>query len=324
MCSLSSRRVEVEGPLAPVGLLDDRGHQVVVAGSIGHAVLVVVVGLVVGSCVVVVGVVVLVVVVGLDRRGAARSMGLPSGSTTSTCSSSHSSALRVRRSERTAGIWSLRSNCWRTFSGFWPSRLGQRLDLGVEVVVVDLDALGLGDGPQGEVGLDRLGRRLAQLLDEGAPGRCPVAARYCSSVHALGLEPHGEVLEPGLHLALDERLGRLVLDQLDQRLGRPSRAAPSAACTRLTLAMPARRGRPAARRRCRTPTPRRPTRRRRSGSTRSFTSFTSTRKSTGSCSVPGWLGGEGEDVADLGPGELLVELGRRSVPRRPGRGSPRR
>ena len=104
------------------------------------------------------------------RTRSARSIGLPSGSTISTCSSSHSRALRLRRSERTAGSWSLRSSgagpCRRSAA---PGRPGG--DLGVEVLVGDLDALGLGDRPQGEVGLDRPGRRLPQLVDELLLGR---------------------------------------------------------------------------------------------------------------------------------------------------------
>ena len=40
-----------------------------------------------------------------------------------------------------------------------------------------------------------------------------------------------------------------------------------------------------------------------------MTSLTRTRKSTGSCSGIGVVGGELEDVADLRAGELLVELG---------------
>ncbi len=38
------------------------------------------------------------------------------------CSSTQSMALRVRTSERTNGIWELRSNCWRTVLAGWPTR----------------------------------------------------------------------------------------------------------------------------------------------------------------------------------------------------------
>ena len=83
-------------------------------------------------------------------------------------------ALRVRRSERTNGIWLLCSNCSRTFCGALAHPGRHRGDLGVELVVVDLEALGGGHGPQGEV--DPHGRRPAvRRSSRNASGSWPVA-----------------------------------------------------------------------------------------------------------------------------------------------------
>ena len=105
--------------------------------------------------------------------------------------------------------------------------LGQLLELVVEVVLGDLEALGLGDGPQGEVGLGGQHGGLPQLGDDGllvlAGGR-----QVLLEVHALGLEPHEQVLEPVLHLGGDHRLGHvLVVDELAGASGPRRCAGPS-------------------------------------------------------------------------------------------------
>ena len=128
---LEQPRVEVEGPLAPVGLLDHRGHQVVVGGLDGHSSSVSSDGRRLRR----------------PRRACCRSWPrprpsapldrrvLPRSSTTSTCSSSQSRALRFLMSERTNGIWSLRSNCLRTCSALLAHPLGDGGELLLEVVV---------------------------------------------------------------------------------------------------------------------------------------------------------------------------------------------
>ena len=47
-------------------------------------------------------------------------------------------------------------------------------------------------------------------------------------VGALVLEAVGEVVQAPLHLGADERLGHVLVDQLDQRPRPPRRAAPAA------------------------------------------------------------------------------------------------
>ena len=90
--------------------------------------------------------------------------------------------------------------------------------LHVELVVADVDRLGLGHGAQCQVGLDRLDRlragALVELLRVLAGGREPGA-----EVDALGLELAGHVLHPVLHLGGDHRLGRIGVDQTGERFG---------------------------------------------------------------------------------------------------------
>ena len=83
---------------------------------------------------------------------------------------SHSSALRFRRSERTTGTCRLRSNCLRTCSGFCPTRSATAANSASRSSSVDLDLLGLGDGPQGEVDLDRLRWRSPAARRRTPPG----------------------------------------------------------------------------------------------------------------------------------------------------------
>ena len=171
---LEQAGVEVVGPLAPVGLLDDRRGR--------------------GSCGPVPSPLLLFVLVGCyvrprPRHRAPRSPGprgrpgrsaFPSSSTISTCSTSQSRALRLRMSERTAGIWSPSSRASAHLGGGLVDPLGQLLELLVEVLVGGLDALGLGDRPEREVDLGGHDGGVPQLVDELTPGPGRVAARYCS------------------------------------------------------------------------------------------------------------------------------------------------
>ena len=101
---------------------------------------------------------------------------------------------------------------------FWPTCIAIRAYSAFEVVVVDLDRLGGGDGAQGEVDLDGLFRLLAQPFDERVRvlpgGRQPLL-----EVDALGGELADGVLHPRLQVALDHRLRRLDVDEPGQRLG---------------------------------------------------------------------------------------------------------
>ena len=141
--------VEVEGPLAAVGLLDDRGDQVVVTARLrlGHRSRSVVRwrrgsvtrrrpsvprrgARLVGRR-----------PRGLDARAQPGRSALPSSSTISTCSMQPLEGLALAQmSERTAGTCPLRSSCLRTCAGFWPTRSATRGDLGLELLVGDLDA----------------------------------------------------------------------------------------------------------------------------------------------------------------------------------------
>ena len=91
-----------------------------------------------------------------------------------------------------------------------------------------------------------------------APGRWP--ARYCSSADLLVRQPVREILDAPARLALDERRRALRSARGRRRLRAPCRARPSAPASSASS-----RGaggcRRAARRRCRTRSPRRPTRR---------------------------------------------------------------
>ena len=90
--------------------------------------------------------------------------------------------------------------------------------LHLDLVVVDLDRLGDGDGPQGEIGFDRQlrlwSRRLDELFGGLAGGRHPRL-----EVDALHLELARHVLGLGLHLRPDHRLGSVDLDEAGERLG---------------------------------------------------------------------------------------------------------
>ena len=110
----------------------------------------------------------------------ARSMGLPSSSTISTCSMSHPRAFAFRMSERTAGIWSARSSCCRRSarasccmrSASWAISASMSSS-------VTSSCLGLGERPQGEVGLDGVGGGRPAGRRRAAAAPWPVASRYC-------------------------------------------------------------------------------------------------------------------------------------------------
>ena len=106
----------------------------------------------------------------VDRR-------CPSWSTISTWCSSQSSAFDLRIWAISSGTASFCSYALRTSLAFWPYCIADARVLGLEVVVVDLERLGGGDGPQREVDLDRLLGLHLQRLDERCwrPGRWPPA-----------------------------------------------------------------------------------------------------------------------------------------------------
>ena len=226
-------------------------------------------------------------------------MGSPSGSTISTCSSSHSSALRVRRSERTAGMLLVALQLAAHLLGLLAHAGGQGLDLGVEVVVVDLDGLGLGDGPQGEVGLDRAGGRR-----RAAPRRAAVLGATGGREVLLGLDALGR------EAAWPRSWRRARISCWTSGSGASSSTSWTRASTTFSrsamVAWSLRTlgeapGEVVAQlaRRCRTRRPRWPTRRSTSGSTRSWTFLTRTRNDTRAAGA-GELAVEGEGVADLG------------------------
>ena len=76
--------------------------------------------------------------------------------------------------------------------------------------------LGVGHGPQGQVDLRRRLGGLAQLGGQ-VLGALAGDGEPLLGGEALGLEAHGQVLRTVVHLVGDERLGHLVLDQLGQR-----------------------------------------------------------------------------------------------------------
>jgi hypothetical protein len=90
--------------------------------------------------------------------------------------------------------------------------------LHLDVTVGDLEVLGGGDGPERQVGLDRLlGLRASafeHLLRALAGGREPRLR-----VDALHLELPEQVLELLLHLGLHHRLGSVDVDERDERFG---------------------------------------------------------------------------------------------------------
>ena len=312
---LEQPRVEVVRPLAPVGLLDDRRDEVVAtrARSLG---LPASSGRSSSSC------------SSARRVGSSSAPGRSASrrsSTTSTCSTSQSSALRFLRSERTAGHCSLRSNSLRTLAGCLLDALGQPVELGVEVVVGDLDALGLGDGPQGEVGLDRLRRQLPQLGDELLLGLAAWPRGTARPSMPCAEQAHGEVLEALLHLgrrpaprAASSSTSSTSAWATLRRAAR-SGPGPGGPCA-MRLAMSARSSSTVSN--SETSLAHSSST---SGSTFSLTSLTSTRKlDRRPRSGSGCCGVELEDVADLRPAQAARRARGRSCRCRPRRGSRRR
>jgi hypothetical protein len=145
-----------------------------------------------------------------------RSIGSPLGSTNSTLCSSQSNAfdLRICACEFGHGVVLL-------------VRLADVLGLlavlhrhpgvlGVEVVGLDLDRLGVGDGAQREIDLDGLDRGAAHRLDE----LLRLLAGGCEplpEIDALGLELLHGALDPLVEVGIDHRLGHLDLDEFGER-----------------------------------------------------------------------------------------------------------
>ena len=122
-----------------------------------------------------------------------------------------------------------------------------------------LEVLGLGDGPQGQIGLDGGDRALPQAVRRPARG-LPGGLQVLLDGGALRLQPVLEVVDPALDLGVDQGGRRIDVDQLDQGFQAPLRSA-MAAWTRLTRPTRLRDVGPQLRRPCRTPKLRTPTRR---------------------------------------------------------------
>ena len=208
---LQQPAVEVVGPLAAARLLDDVGNQVVhgievhgrassrvvVVGVVVVVIVVVIVVVVVVVVVIVIVVVVVVVVVVSMAEHEVTIDRLAVGVDDLDVVQQPVERLRladlgdqVGRRRRSA-----RTPCGRRLA-FWPTCIADPGVLGVEVVVVDLDRLGVGDGAQGEVDLDRLlatGRAAPSMngVRVLAGGRQPLL-----EVDALGLELADGVLHP--------------------------------------------------------------------------------------------------------------------------------
>ena len=101
--------------------------------------------------------------------------------------------------------------------GLLAQSLGQAGDLGVEIGIVGLDRLGVGHGPQRQVGLHRVDGAGPQLGHELVL-RLPHRLQVLLEVGALRLQPVDDVVEATLHLAPDERVRHLLLDELRDRI----------------------------------------------------------------------------------------------------------
>src|SRR5438309_5723581 len=128
---LQQARVDVEGALAAVGLLDDGGNEVVLdrlAHSLGSSSSSCSCSCDVGTCDVVTsgseGS--LPAASAASPPGSVRSTGVPDSSTTVAWSTRSWRALPRAMSERTASITPLRSNSRRTLSGFSSARSAKR------------------------------------------------------------------------------------------------------------------------------------------------------------------------------------------------------
>ena len=151
----------------------------------------------------------------------------PSGSTISTCSSSQSSALRFLMSERTAEIWPTRSKSLAHLVD-GPRRPARRRPSSSSSRSSSVHSMPSASATarSARSTLTACGGGLAQLLAERL-GLGAGHGEVLLELHALGLEAHGEVLEPLLHLA-----GRPAARGARRRPARPaprppSRAAPS-------------------------------------------------------------------------------------------------
>ena len=134
-----------------------------------------------------------------------------------------------------------------------------------------------------------------------------MASRYCSSADALGLEAHHGVLDALAQLVVDERLGRVLVDQLGEGVGGPLEQRAGAPGPRRTLsswlALGVAERLDRLERRCSRSTHSSVS----SGSTSSCTFFTVTVKSAGS-SVPDGRGGELALVVGQRADEVVVEV----------------
>ena len=148
---------------------------------------------------------------------------------------------------------------------------------------------------------------VARSSSTNCAGLCP-EPRATGRGEALGLRGGWRSPEALAHLGGDERLGHLEVDQVGGGLAAPCRGAHLRLHLR-TVVMRVGRGRRAARPACRTRRPRPPTRRWRSGSTRSLTSFSVTSKWRPVFVVVGVLGVERRGCRRRRPDQRLVELG---------------
>ena len=162
--------------------------------------------------------------------GSVRSTGPPFSSTTVAWSTRNCSALPRAMSERTASSAPRCSRSRRTFGGFSPSRSASRsISASSSSSVASMPSWAT---------TARSARSAWTAF--AAPSRTPatnvswswpVAARYCGIVHALGLEPVVQVVQPALHLLAHERLGRVDVDELGGRFEHLVAQRSICACT---------------------------------------------------------------------------------------------
>ena len=139
--------------------------------------------------------------------------------------------------------------------------LGHLADRLVELVVGDLDVLGVGQRPQGEVQANGPSGVGPDLAEQTRPRSRPDACRNCSTVRWRCLEAVPEIVQPFTHLLVDEGLGGLSSATRPTSASTVRSRRASWAWTTLSLTQPTPQVVAQGLEACRTPTPPMPTRR---------------------------------------------------------------